>query len=104
MTRARPALGLAVAAAVFLLDQLVKFAVTGPLGLSMVGDVREILPVFALRFVDNRGVSLGLLHADSEVMRWALVLLTGVIAAGVCVWMFRERARIDQAALGAVLG
>lgn len=104
MRGARPVIGLAFAALLFVVDQLIKWAVTGPLGLTMEGDVREIAPVFAIRLVYNRGVSLGLLHADSNLTRWGLVALTGAIAVGVLVWMWRERNRVDQVALGAVLG
>ena len=96
--------GLAVAAAVFAVDQAVKYAVTSVLGLNQLGDVRPLLPVFQLSFVSNCGVSLGLLQADSVLMRWMLVLLTGGIATGVLVWLLRERSRVDQAALGAVFG
>ncbi|MBV8238149.1 MAG: signal peptidase II [Sphingomonas sp.] len=102
--RALPKLGLATALALFLVDQLVKWIVTGPLGIDYLGAVREILPIFDLRFVQNVGVSLGLLRAESEVGRWALVAMTGAIAVAVLVWMWREKSRADQVALGLVLG
>ena len=99
-----PRAGLAVAAVTFLLDQLSKWFVTGPLGIRALGDVRELLPMFDLRFVPNVGVSLGLLAADRSATRWALVVLTAVIATGVAVWMVRERNPVDRMALGLVLG
>jgi len=104
VTRAVPRLGLATALALFLVDQLVKWIVTGPLGIDYLGAVREILPIFDLRFVQNVGVSLGLLRAESEAGRWALVAMTGAIAIAVLVWMWREKSRADQVALGLVLG
>ena len=60
---------------------------TGPLGIAQLGDVREIVSFFDLRFVPNVGVSLGLLPADSDAMRWGLVAMTAAIALGVVVWM-----------------
>lgn len=100
-----PILGLIAAVIVFLADQLSKFFVTDVLGLNTLsGPTIELLPIFRMRFVANEGVSLGLLTAGSDGARWALVALTGVIAAGVLVWMWRERNRQDQVALGLVLG
>lgn len=100
-----PIIGLVAAAIVFAIDQLIKFVVTGPLGLSsLAGPTIDVLPIFRLRFVANIGVSLGLLNASSDAGRWGLVALTGVIATGVLVWMWRERNRQDQFALGLVLG
>jgi signal peptidase II len=102
--RARPVFGLAIAAAVFVFDQASKWAVTGPLGIDTLGAYRTILPIFDLRFVKNLGVSLGLLRAETDLLRWLLVAFTAAIACGVAVWMFREPKRGDQAALGLVLG
>jgi signal peptidase II len=102
--RELPRQGLVAAAIVFALDQLSKWFVTGPLGIRAIGDARELLPIFDLRFVPNMGVSLGLLSAGSETARWALVALTATIAGAVAVWMARERNRVDQMALGLVLG
>ncbi|WP_375380333.1 signal peptidase II [uncultured Sphingomonas sp.] len=99
-----PRLGLLALVLVFAADQLVKWLVTGPLDIAMLGDVKTLLPVFDLRFIPNIGVSLGLLNATSTTAHWMLVALTGVIAIGVLVWMWRERARVDQAALGCVAG
>ncbi len=100
-----PIAGLSTAGIVLLLDQLVKYIVTGPLGLdSLSGRVIDLLPIFRLHFVANIGVSLGLLNASSDTGRWALVALTAVIAGGVLVWMLRETNRQDQFALGLVLG
>jgi len=99
-----PRRGLATALALFLVDQVIKWAITGPMGLRSLGDVREIMPIFNLRFVPNYGISLGLLTADSNASRWALVAMTGAIALAVAFWMTRERNPVDQVALGCVLG
>lgn len=100
----RPMVGLATAAAMLLLDQAAKYGVTRVLKLDVLSDAYVVTGFFNLRFVANRGVSLGLMTAGSQSARWALVALTGAIAAGVLVWMTREPKRADQAALGLVLG
>jgi signal peptidase II len=99
-----PVRGLIAAALLFLIDQLSKWAVTGPLGIDHLGAERPVTGFFTLRFVPNIGVSLGLLPADGDATRWALVAMTGAIAAGVAVWMTRERNPAEQSALGLVLG
>ncbi|QNE30663.1 signal peptidase II [Sphingomonas sp. NBWT7] len=104
MTRGAPVAGLAAAAAVFVLDQLSKWLVTGPLGIDFLGASREIVSFFDLRFVQNMGVSLGLLRAESDVARWALVAMTAAIAVAVTWWMWREEKAADKLALGLVLG
>ena len=102
--REGPRAGLLAAVLLLAADQLVKWVVTGPLGIDFAGAVRELTGFFALRFVPNVGVSLGLLPAAGHLTRWALVGLTGAIAVAVAVWMWRERNRADQVALGLVLG
>ena len=99
-----PAFGLASGAVLFVVDQATKYGVTDILGLNESSLGRDITSFFTLRFVANRGVSLGLLHADTEAMRWGLVVLTAAIAIGVLVWMLREPNKSDQLALGLVLG
>lgn len=96
--------GFALAAAIFIVDQVIKAWVTGPLGIRQIGDVREIVSFFDLRFVPNIGISLGLLPADGPFTRWALVVLTGAIAIGVGIWMWREKVAGDMLALALVLG
>jgi len=95
--------GLAVAAAIFLVDQAVKWVVTYPLQLPHRLTI-EILPFFTLRWLKNTGVSMGLLNAGSELGRWLLVALTCAIAAFVTFWMWREKRRDDTVALALVLG
>ncbi len=102
MTRLRA--GLLIAAIVFVVDQLVKWIVTGPLEIDFLGAYRTILPIFDLRYTRNEGVSLGMLRAETATMRWLLVAFTGAIAIGVAVWMTREEKPVDRAALGLVLG
>lgn len=98
------AVAIVTAVAVFVVDQLVKYIVTGPMGIAFPGAERELLPIFTLRFVQNFGVSLGLLQAGSETARWALVALTGAIAIGVALWIRRETNRGELFGLGLVLG
>jgi signal peptidase II len=97
-------LGFAVALVLFILDQLAKWVVTGPLGLDMIGDQRVLLPIFNFTYTENNGISLGLLNATNPVGRWMLVAMTSAIAIAVAIWIGREKSRADQAALGLVLG
>ena len=97
------ALGLSVALAVFLLDQLTKWIVSGPLNLREVGQIR-LLPIFNLTWTENYGISLGLFNAETATGQWVLVAITSAIAVGVAVWIGREKLRGDQVALGMILG
>ncbi|WP_066559561.1 signal peptidase II [Croceicoccus bisphenolivorans] len=95
--------GLAIAFVVMALDQIVKWYVISVLELRRVGVV-DLVSFFDLRYAENRGISYGLLTADSLESRILLFVLTGVIATGVLVWMMRERKMGDIAALALVLG
>jgi signal peptidase II len=97
------ALGFGIAAAIFFADQLSKWIVTYPLDLQQ-RQVIELVGFFDLRWVENRGVSMGFLTADSAIGRWLLVLLTAAISTGVTIWLWRERRRDDAIALSFVLG
>jgi signal peptidase II len=97
-------LGFLVALIVFALDQLVKWVVTGPLGIRHIGDQLVIMPFFNFTYTENNGISLGLFNATTAIGRWMLVAVTSAIAVAVAVWIGREKGRIDQIALGMVLG
>src|SRR5690606_18900771 len=97
-------LGLALAVAIFAADQWLKGYVTGPLGLTRVGDHYDLLPFFDFTLTHNYGVSLGLVPATSPEMRWGLVGLTALIATVVLVWMLRERKLGEILPLGLILG
>lgn len=96
-------IGLAVAALIAVIDQVVKWYVIGPLMLRQVGRI-DLLPFFDLTYTENRGISLGMLQATNMETRWLLVLLTGVIALVVLVWMMRERKLGDILGLALILG
>ena len=96
-------IGLALAALVFLVDQASKWAMIVPLRLPEVGSIR-LLPFFAFTWTENRGVSLGMLTADSAQARWLLVAMTAAIALFVLVWLLREKALGEIVALALVLG
>jgi signal peptidase II len=64
----------------------------------------EILPFFDLRWVENRGVSMGVLTANNDTMRWLLVAMTTAIALFVAIWLWREKRRDDAWGLALVLG
>ncbi|MFC3174933.1 signal peptidase II [Novosphingobium bradum] len=95
--------GLAIAALVLVADKLVKWLMIGPLRLAEV-QVIDLTSFFGLRWAQNYGVSFSLLSASTSESRWLLVGLTAVIALGVLVWLLREKACAEVAALGMVLG
>lgn len=91
------------ALAFFVVDQLTKWLVIGPLRLQERFQI-ELLPIFNLTWTENRGISLGMAQADSDLSRWLLVGGTAIIAGIVGWWITREKQRGDQLALAMVLG
>jgi signal peptidase II len=103
--RRNRAVGFVAAFLVFVFDQAMKWVVTYPLNLEgQPGQTIHITGFFNLKWVENTGVSLGLLSAGNEMARWLLVAMTAAIAAFVAVWMWRERRRDDSLALALILG
>jgi signal peptidase II len=96
-------LGIGIAALVFIVDQLLKWWVVGPLDLMRVGQI-YVMPVFNLTFTQNYGVSLGLFEARSATGQWILVGVTAGIALFVAIWLLREKLMGDIAGLALVLG
>lgn len=94
--------GIALAALVMVVDQWLKLHLIWETPLKRAPI--ELLPFFRFAYVENYGVSLGMLTADSFEMRWLLVGFTSLIAAGVLIWILRERKLPDILALGLVLG
>jgi signal peptidase II len=95
--------GLALALFIFAIDRAVKWVLTGPMDLPLKGPFR-VLPIYAFRYTENYGVSLGMFTADSPQQRWLLVAVTAAIAIGVVVWMLREKAWGEITGLSLILG
>ncbi len=96
-------IGVALAFAIFGVDQWVKWHVTWTLRLRDRG-VIDLLPFFDLRWTQNFGVSLGMFEATSMEARWLLVLVTAGIALVVTIWMLRESKLGDIIGLALILG
>jgi signal peptidase II len=93
----------AIAAAVVVLDQLVKFWVLGVVQLQDKGSI-HLLPIFQLTMVWNPGVSFGLLRADSPSGRWILVASAVAIVVALALWARRLDRSLTAVALGLVIG
>ena len=88
---------------IFVVDQISKWLVIGPLNLEAVQHI-DLLPFFDFTWVENRGISLGIAQAQNDTHRWILVGVTAAIAVGVAWWIRKEEARGDQLALAMILG
>ncbi len=104
--------GLALSAFVFVADQITKWLVLGQGRFSPSGCLEagfgcrfiELTPFFDLQMVWNRGVSFGLLSADSDIMRWGLVAMSFAISAVFVWWLRTAERRLTATALGLVIG
>lgn len=94
-------LGLAVAVVIFNVDQFVKIKLIDHV--QAAGGYIEVTPFFNLVMVWNRGISFGMFQTG-DTGRWVLIALTGAIAVGLLVWLWRVQTRLLACALGAVIG
>jgi len=70
----------------FLLDRVSKWWFIDVYELPLKGTV-EILPIFDVVMVWNRGVSFGFLSANDDLGRWTLVAMNLVIVAVLLYWL-----------------
>lgn len=96
-------LGLIIAVCALILDRLSKWWVMDVLELPKIQMVK-ILPIFNLQWAENRGVSFSMLTSDGDFGRWALVIMTALIAIGLGIWLKSVQTRLLAVALGLVIG
>ena len=94
----------AIAIVTVVLDQLTKWWAVGPMRLDDKGSVPVLAPFFRLTLVENRGVSFGLLRADTPLGRWALVIGALAVVASLIWWVRKADRPLFAAALGLVIG
>lgn len=85
------------------LDQLSKFWVLDVFNLPSKGSVHVGGP-FDLTMVWNKGVSFGMLKAEQDFTRWALVVFSLVVAAFLAVWARKIERPLLAIAVGLVMG
>jgi signal peptidase II len=95
-------LGLALALAVIVLDQLTKWYI---LAVVMAPPrVIEVTPFFNLVLTWNRGVSFGMFGGEDGAGAWLLSLVAIAIVVGLGVWLRRADRPSLAVALGLVIG
>lgn len=96
-------LGLAVGALVLVADQASKYWIVNGLQLQAAGSI-QLLPVLNLTWVENRGITFGLLRGDGV---WSAVILAAValaVVAALLAWLWRAERALVAVALGAIAG
>ena len=96
-------LGLRIAAITLILDQISKWVLLYVVDLRNEGLI-EVTPFFNLRSVWNPGVSFGMLPANDEVGRYALIGFALLVVIILVVWLFRTNSRLLGTAIGLVIG
>jgi signal peptidase II len=92
-----------IAVVALILDQAFKWWVVEIYDLP----ARRSVPVFGpfnLTWVLNDGVSFGMLSAEQDLMRWALVAFSLIVAAALAWWARRPERLIVGAGLGLIIG
>ncbi len=95
--------GLPVAVAVFVLDQLSKWWVLGPLDVARVPRLR-VLPFLDVVLVWNPGISFGMLQSGSSFAPWLLTGFAVIVVIALLIWMRRAQSRLLGVALGLAVG
>ncbi len=96
---------------IVILDQWSKWAILNAPQFNALGCLDQtqrcgrvdVLPVFDLTMVWNRGISFGIGQSEG-VMRWLLVAMTTAIAIGFSIWLFNATRRFTGLALALVIG
>lgn len=96
-------LGIAVALAVLIADQVSKWWVLEGLRLGQRGPL-VLLPVLDFRLVRNTGITFGLLNQSSGVGPLLLALVAIIVVCGLGIWLSRAERPLVACSIGAIAG
>lgn len=94
--------GLAVAAAVIILDQISKWWILGTV--MQPPRVIPLTPFFNLVLGWNRGISFGFFDSGGWLSAWFLPLAAVAISAALAVWLYRVRHLRAAVCIGLIIG
>jgi signal peptidase II len=104
MTRnALTTLGVVIGLVVLAADQASKYWVLHIIHLPELGSI-AILPVLNLTFVENRGITFGLLNSGGGFAAAALAAVALAVVVGLGIWLRRAETALVAGALGAICG
>ena len=92
-------LGLVIAGAVVVLDQLTKWAI-----LTSLDGAVAVTPFFNLVVVWNRGVSFGMFGSDGALAPWILSGLALAVVVALLVWLRQVDHPLPGVGLGLIIG
>ncbi|WP_246054894.1 signal peptidase II [Paracoccus gahaiensis] len=94
-----------VAAAIFVVDQALKYLVVHVLNLDVVRNIDVLPPWLNLRMAWNQGVNFGLMSSGQDFMRWVLIGIALAICAWVWIWIWRAAlGRFARVSAGLLIG
>lgn len=94
-----------VAAAIFVLDQALKYLVVHVMQLDRLREIDVLPPWLNLRMAWNQGVNFGLLASEQDLMRWVLIGIAIAICIWVWIWVWRAAlGRFARVAAGLLIG
>lgn len=96
-------LGFSAALITLVLDQATKLYTLFVFDLP-VKEPAEIAPFINLIVVWNRGISYGLFQQNSDLGRWALVVISILASIGLSIWIRRTTAKLLATSLGLIVG
>ena len=96
-------LGLNAAALVLAADQVSKWWILNGLDLPAIHNV-NVLPVLSLTYVQNQGITFGLLTGVGGWASWLLAAGAIAIVAALLVWLRRAHSPLVAVAIGAIAG
>jgi signal peptidase II len=97
-------LGLAVAAAVALIDQFSKAWVLSLFAAEAGARLVPVAPFLNLALTMNRGMSFGLFNTDAALNAVIFTAIAAIIVAALLVWLARTRETLLAVAIGLVIG
>lgn len=92
-----------IAAVALLLDQLSKWWMIEVFQLPLRGSV-DIFGPLSFTYVQNRGVSFGLMQAEVDLARWGLTIFSILVAVVLAVWARRPERGLLAVGLGLIIG
>ncbi len=101
--KCRRVAGLIAAVLVLAADQASKAWIVNGLRLPELGSVR-LLAVLNLTWVENRGITFGLLNGAGGIGPVLLTVVALAVVAALAVWLWRAERMVVAVALGAVAG